>query len=154
MKPYWKVTLWYLGFGITWIFCSDKVTAAIADNIQFLSFLQTIKGWLYVLVSGLLIFYLTKKSFQQVIAQDREKLAVFKKTVQSVYHILLNYLNQMQLVTLEAEQSRDFDQDVLRVSKEITDQTLKELMKLDQIDTITSERIDAVVYRDVRGEQR
>lgn len=154
MKPYWKVTLWYLGFGITWIFFSDKITAAVAGNIQFLTFLQTIKGWCFVLVSGLLIFCITKKSFHQAIAQDREKLAVFKKTIQSAYHILLNYLNQMQLVTLEAERSRDFDQDVLRVSKNITDNALKELMKLDQIDTITTEHIDAVVFRDVRGENR
>jgi len=30
MKPYWKITLWYLGFGGIWIALSDRVTAAIA----------------------------------------------------------------------------------------------------------------------------
>ena len=147
MKPYWKVTLWYLGFGVTWIFLSDKATAAVADNMQFMTFLQTIKGWCFVAVSATLIFHLTKKAFHEAVAQDREKLSVFKKTVQGVYHILLNYLNQMQLVTMEAERSRDFDRAVLLLSKDISATALQELMKLDKIDTITSDHIDSVVFR-------
>ncbi|MEI8039060.1 MAG: hypothetical protein WCJ14_11780 [Verrucomicrobiota bacterium] len=153
MKPYWKITLWYLGFGVTWIFLSDKVSAAVADNMHFLTFLQTIKGWCFVGVSGMLIFHLTKKSFQEALAQDREKLAVFKKTVQGVYHILLNYLNQMQLVTMEAERSRDFDQNVLLLSKDISATALQELMKLDKIDTITSDHIDSVVFPNSNNER-
>ena len=38
MKPYWKVTLWYLGFGVIWIFLTDNLAAALADNIQLLTF--------------------------------------------------------------------------------------------------------------------
>lgn len=133
MKPYWKVTLWYLAFGAIWIFLSDKVTAAFAHNVEFLTFLQTIKGWCYVLFSGLLIFHITKKAFNEALAKDREKLSIFRQTVQGVYHILLNYLNQMQVVTMEAERSQDFDKEILVLSKDISTNAVVELMKLNEI---------------------
>jgi len=151
MKPYWKVTLWYIGFGVLWIFFSDKVTAALAANIQILTFLQTLKGWFFVLVSGVLIFHLTKRAFNDALANDREKHSVFRKTVEGVYHILLNYLNQMQLVTMEAERSSDFDKDILILSKDVSEFALKELKKLDAIESVTSDQIESVMYQHLRG---
>jgi len=150
MKPYLKITLWYLGFGILWIFISDRVTGALARDTEVLTLFQTIKGWIYVLISGLLIFYLTRKAHNEHLVKDREKFAVFKKTVESVHHILLNYLNQMQLVTLEAERSKDFDKRVIVLSKDISEKATRELMKLHTIEIITSEHIDSVVYRDLK----
>ena len=150
MKPYWKVTLWYLGFGVLWIFLSDRITAAHAGNIESLTKLQTVKGWCFVLVSGLFIFHLTKRSFNEALAKDRENHSVFKKTVEGVYHILRNYLNQMQLVTMEAERCNDFDKEIVAMSKDISEQALGELQKLDEIDTITPDRIESVVYGDMR----
>jgi hypothetical protein len=152
MKPYWKITLWYLGFGVCWIFLSDRVTAHYSGNVELLTLLQTLKGWCFVVVSGMLIFHLTKKAFNDALASDREKLSVFNKTVQGVYHILLNYLNQMQLVTMEAERSRDFDKNILLLSTDISAHALSELKKLEKIDTLTCDHIDAVVYRDSSNE--
>lgn len=148
MKPYWKVTLGYLAFGATWIFLSDRVIEWFAPNTKVLTFLQTIKGGFYVLVSGFLIFHLTKKSFNEHLEKDREKFRIFRKTLQSVHHILLNYLNQMQLVTLEAERSKDFDKEIIVLSREISEEARKEIMKLDQIDAVTSDQIESVVHRD------
>ncbi len=150
MKPYWKITLWYLGFGGLWIFLSDRVTAVLAGNIEVLTFLQTVKGWFFVLLSGVLIFHLTKRSFNEALAKDREKLSVFKKTVESAYHILLNYLNQMQLVTMEAERSRDFDQAILHLSKDISECAVKDLMKLEEIDALAPEPVVAAIQRHLR----
>ena len=149
MKPYWKVTLWYMGFGGLWIFLSDKVSAVLAPNIELLTFLQTIKGWCFVLLSGALIFHLTKAAFNQALAKDREGYLIFKKTVEGVYHILLNYLNQMQLVTLEAARSNDFDQDILVIAQDISENALRELKKLDAIDTVTSDHIGSVFAQDL-----
>ena len=150
MKPYWKVTLWYVGFGILWIFLSDKAIEAFSPNTQILTFLQTVKGWFYVLISGLLIFYLTKKAFDEHLTKDREKFSVFRKTIEGVHHILLNYLNQMQLVTMEAERSKDFDKEIITLSKDLSEKATEELMKLNEIDPITSDHIDSVVYRDLK----
>ena len=148
MKPYWKVTLWYMGFSFVWIFLSDKAIALLTKDIQDLTFFQTMKGGFFVLISGWLIFCLTKRAFNDSLASDREKHSIFKKTVAGVYHILLNYLNQMQLVTMEAEKSKDFDRQILLLSKDISYTALKELRKLDDIESLTSDNIDSVVYHD------
>ncbi len=42
MKPYLKVTLGYMAFGLAWSFFSDRLLQGIADNIGALTFLQTL----------------------------------------------------------------------------------------------------------------
>jgi len=150
MKPYWKITLWYLAFGIVWIFFSDRMIESLAPSKEALTFLQTIKGWGFVLMSAALIFALTKEAFERQLKDEREKMAIFKKTVAGVYHIVLNYLNRMQLVTLEAERTRDFDPAVLQHSREISEDAARELAKLNDITIVTPEEIEAVVYRDLQ----
>jgi hypothetical protein len=149
-KPYVKVTLWYLAFGIVWIFVSDKAVDAIANDTHLLTFAQTIKGWLYVIGSALLIFCLTKKAFDTEADKEREKFKVFKTTVQGVHHILLNYLNQMQLVTMEAERCPEFDRSTIKLSRAITEQASAELLKLNEIETVTSDHIHSVLYPETR----
>jgi len=151
MKPYWKITLWYLGFGIAWIFLSDRVTEALASGVQFLTILQTIKGWLFVLASGLLIFALTRRAFRLQLAKDEEILSIFKKTVEGSHHILLNYLNQMQLVTMEADRSKDFNREIIKLANSLSDKAADELMKLAEITTITTAHIESVVYSESRN---
>jgi hypothetical protein len=146
MKPYTKITLWYLGFGIAWIFFSDRILEHITTSVEYLSFLQTAKGWFYIFISGLLIFILTKRSYQQVLIKEEEKRSIFRGTVRGAYHILLNYLNQMQLLTLEAERSSDFDHKLLDLSKAISEETKEALQKLDNIDNITKEEIETAIY--------
>lgn len=150
MKPYWKITLWYLVFGVLWILVSDHIMATLASNIEGLTFLQTAKGWLFVLISGILIFGLSRKSFQEHLEKDREKYSLFRNTIKGVYHILLNYLNQMQVVVMEAERSSDFDKEIIALSKEISVEATEELKKLHNIDPISSENIDTVIYGDMR----
>ena len=116
MKPYLRVTLVYAVFGILWIFFSDRLAAMLADNIDGFTFLQTMKGWLFVGLSSLLLFFLTKQAFDAQRRTEREKLAVFDKTVEGSCHILLNYLNQMQLVSQEAEQCAEFDRNILKLA--------------------------------------
>lgn len=66
--------------------------------------------------------------------------------MEGVCHILLNYLNQMQLVVLEAERSKDFDPKVLELSKDLTHRAKESLMKLDQIERVNEESIELAVY--------
>jgi hypothetical protein len=150
MKPYWRVTAWYLAFGIVWIFVSDQLLEQRALGTAVLTAMQTIKDWLYIMLSAVLIYVLTKRIFDQRAAMEAEKLAVYNKTVEGAYHILLNYVNQMQIVTLAAEQCPGFDQSVLQIADEISGKVAAELAKLDHIARVTSEDIDAVIYSDLR----
>jgi hypothetical protein len=152
MKPYWRITFWYVAFGFSWVFFSDKYFEALVRHVEALTPLQTIKGWWFVSVSGLLIFYLTKRAFLQHIAEEQERYAVFKKTVREAHHILLNYLNQMQLVTLEAEHCQNFDKETLRLAQKISEDANAELIKLSKIDTITAENIHSVLHPETKME--
>jgi len=150
MKLHWRITSWYLAFGVVWVFCSDRLINALSDDIAVLTALQTMKGWTFIVLSTVLIFILTKRAAEERAALEAEKLAVFRKTVEGAHHILLNYVNQMQIVTLAAESCADFDPSALRTADEISRKVVAELKKLDHIAKVTSDEIDAVIYEDIR----
>lgn len=150
MKPYLRVTLAYAMFGALWIFLSDRLVAAEARDLEGFVFWQTMKGWLFIALSSFLLLTLTRRAFERQHRLEREKLMVFNKTVEGSYHILLNYLNQMQLVTMEAEQCAGFDAKILALAHAASGEATAELMKLRDIQTITAEHIHAVIYENLR----
>lgn len=87
MKSYWKVALGYLVFGILWIVLSDRVSEAMAGDVRTLATYQTIKGWMFVFLSALLILHLTKKAFDAQSVAERQKLRIFQETVSGAHHI-------------------------------------------------------------------
>jgi hypothetical protein len=151
MKPYWKITLAYLAFGIIWIVASDAIAKTVATSISRLSLDQTVKGVAYIIMSGLFIFFLMRRTFRNQVAEEEERVAVFHKTVEGAHHILLNYLNQMQLVTLEAEKCASFDKDILELAKELSAHAANELKALHTIETVTASKVESAVYRHLRG---
>ncbi|CAM2892862.1 hypothetical protein [Rariglobus hedericola] len=150
MKPYLRVTLVYAVFGILWIFLSDQLVALLANNLHGFTLLQTMKGWLFVALSSLLVFVISRAAFKEHIRTEREKQAVFQKTVEGSYHILLNYLNQMQLVTMEAEQCEKFSPEILHMARAASGEAEAGLKKLGGVHTITADHIDAVIYENIR----
>lgn len=151
MKPYLRVTLAYAVFGVVWIVVSDHVLGLLADSKEEMARMQLLKGWLFVALSALLVFTISRRAFERHQRTQREKLEVFHKTVEGSYHILLNYLNQMQLVTMEAEQCGEFDQDVVRLATKASTEATTELMKLRDVRTVTVEHIDSVIYERLRN---
>ena len=154
MKPYLRVTLVYAVFGVLWIFLSDRLAGILADGLDGFTFLQTMKGWVFVGLSSLLILVLTKQACDAQQRTEKEKLAVFDKTVEGSCHILLNYLNQMQLVTQEAEQCAGFDKNILKLASTASEEATAELKKLTEIRTVSAAHIEAVVYEKTRRRDR
>lgn len=146
MKPYVRVALAYLLFGILWIFITDIAVHIFTTAPTTVTFFQMAKGWFFVVISSLFLLAIGKRAFDDYRRKEEEKLAVFRKTVQSSHHILLNYLNQMQLVTLEAERCSEFNREVLHVANECSDQAAEELTKLRDIQPVTEEHIDSVIF--------
>lgn len=132
MKPYLRITLWYLLFGGLWISLTDRLIGPLAAyDAAALTGWQTIKGWVYVAGSGFLIFFLTRRAHRMQALAEVRRMEVFKRTVRQSHHILLNYFNQMQVVVLEAERSGDFDKDLIQLAKSATHEATLEVHRLD-----------------------
>lgn len=150
MRPYLVVTLGYLVFGVTWILVSDQVVLMFSADVRALSWFQSIKGAAFVVLSAALICGLGRRAYRRDRELQAQREDVFRKTIDAAHHILLNYLNKMQIVTLEAENCADFSRDTLRTARRISDEASAELARLKEISDVTSEQIESVVYRDLR----
>ncbi|MFC5623899.1 PAS domain S-box protein [Algoriphagus winogradskyi] len=74
----WAITIIYMIVGVNWIFFSDiLINSIFSDDIQEMSRFQMIKGVLYVLLTGLLLYYLIKRLYDQISAGKRELELLF-----------------------------------------------------------------------------
>ncbi|MEB2774126.1 PAS domain S-box protein [Algoriphagus sp. D3-2-R+10] len=74
----WAITVIYLIVGINWIFFSDILLSSIfSDDISEMSRFQMIKGCLYVLVTGLLLYFLIKRLYDKVNGGKQELELLF-----------------------------------------------------------------------------
>lgn len=144
MKPYLRVTVWYAALGILWIIASDSLLHLASSDAARVAQLQSIKGAIYVLLSTALIYHLTRKAFLREQAEEAQRREVFNKTLSRTYHILFNYLNQMELVSMEAERCDDFDPETVALARRISGEATEELMKLNRITDITPAQIEAM----------
>ncbi|MFA6789564.1 MAG: PAS domain-containing protein, partial [Arcobacteraceae bacterium] len=62
-----KITLTYLIFGVIWIYVSDTLTNVIFQNIKDVQLVQFLKGWLFILISALMLYFLSKKLFSNLL---------------------------------------------------------------------------------------
>lgn len=142
MKPHLKISLIYLAIGTTWVVASDQVLSLISPDIETLTFLQTIKGWSFVIISTFVIFILMQRECLKLEREQMEKKNVFKKTIEGSLHILLNYFNEMQLLRLEAEMCPDFDKTLIQQSIIFTEEATDELRRLSELEVVDSMEIE------------
>ncbi|WP_084542172.1 PAS domain S-box protein [Calidithermus chliarophilus] len=68
-----RISLTYVGLGIVWILLSDRVLLGLGLSPQQITQLQGLKGTAFVLLSGLLVFELTRR-FQAAQERGRREL--------------------------------------------------------------------------------
>jgi hypothetical protein len=147
MKSHLRVTLLYLGLGVIWILFSDRIAAAVAsDNMQFLTVIQTLKGWTFVGGSALVLYFVTRKASHHDHDTEGEKKAIYHETVQGVYHIVFNYMNNMQMVLSEAERCDDFNRETLDLARASAMNATQGLRNLQELSEITPRHIHDVLY--------
>jgi diguanylate cyclase (GGDEF)-like protein len=70
-----KLAILYIGIGAVWIFTSDRLIRLVAEaDSDLYLMLQTYKGWLFVLVSGVLFYFLGNRLVQAV-QESRYKIS-------------------------------------------------------------------------------
>ena len=147
MKLYVRLTLLYIGLGTFWLIVGDRVArAAAADNLGLLNFLHQANAAICVLCSALFLLYIARHASRQQMEQDLEKRAIYEETVQGVYHIVFNYINNMQMVLREAECCDEFNKDTLRLARISSTSTTEELRNLQHVSVISPSHIHSALY--------
>lgn len=84
----WVITLIYIIVGVNWIFFSDTLISSLFSNdIQEMSRFQMIKGFLYVLLSGLLLYYLIKRLYDQINGGKQELELLFTNPNLGIFQV-------------------------------------------------------------------
>jgi len=66
LKPHHQIVLVYLTVGILWVSLSDMAVSLLFQNIDNIIFAQNIKGWGFIVITSLLLFFLTRKKINAV----------------------------------------------------------------------------------------
>lgn len=88
MKSALRITSIYLVFASLWIVLSDKLVEAMSRDIRFATFLSTVKGILFVIATGLLLFLLILSDsarLNRTIARLEEESAKRKKLIAELH---------------------------------------------------------------------
>lgn len=113
MKIALKIAAIYTVTGCLWILLSDRLLGFFVKDIERLKLLQTYKGWLYIIVTGILVLYMVKRSLS-------ETQEVSNQLYRSYEELNLAY---EELIATEEDLQNRFDelkksQDALAESKE------------------------------------
>jgi signal transduction histidine kinase len=79
----YRITIIYVILGALWILFSDQLVVRITSDPQHILMLSTYKGWFYVLVTGILLFFLIKKEINRRAEIYNQLLEVKKRVVES-----------------------------------------------------------------------
>ena len=80
---YLKITFVYFLFGILWIYFSDAVINLFINDLNTLQFLQTIKGWLFISFSTILLYFFSKQQFLKI-QEEKDQLAKTKDLLETI----------------------------------------------------------------------
>ena len=85
---------------------------------------------------------------------EKERSEIYEAMLFTNYHIMNNFLNNMQLFKLTAENVPEFPKDVLENYDRIIKETQKQLCSLKQIENIDKKSIKASVIKEINESQR
>ena len=69
LRYYWsaqhyRISFIYFGLSFLWILLSDKVLLLFSSDPNWLSDIQTYKGWFFVFISSMLIYFLIRSAIR------------------------------------------------------------------------------------------
>lgn len=89
-----KAAFFYILIGVIWIIFSDLVVQKIAATPESLTLLQTIKGFFYVFITGLMAFFLIRHRSLSIDAKNKE-LQEQKEKAEENDRLKTSYLSNM-----------------------------------------------------------
>ncbi|MGB5964367.1 MAG: hypothetical protein WBF77_11295 [Sulfurimonadaceae bacterium] len=92
---------------------------------------------------GIFVDYFSKKLV--IKEKELQSARIYNSMIYATHHILNNLLNQMQLVKMEAQKSKDFNQDMIKYYDNAIHEATDLIKKLSSVEQITDENIWASV---------
>lgn len=88
LKPHYRIVLIYLTLGMLWIFFSDLVVEQLLQDKADLIIAQNIKGWLFIIITGLLLFFLIKKDVTAIQEVNTQLVESYEQTISGWVHVM------------------------------------------------------------------
>jgi len=104
------------------------------------------KGWIFVFATTLLLYFLVSTDYKKLLAREREKREIFDATMAAVQHILNNFLNNMLLFKMAAEDSNDFDKETLDLYDDVIHEAETQIKVLSSTQELTAKQIHQSIY--------
>jgi PAS domain S-box-containing protein len=106
-----KVALPYFVLGWLWILASDRFLKHLTDDVETLTILQTYKGWFFVTVSALLVFYTSRRYLAKLLktyGQLQEKDRALSESQTAILTLLGNLPGMAYRCTYGENRNMDF----------------------------------------------
>lgn len=135
------IIFWFFDSSIHYFFYQESEFELLPSDYNEL--------WMRLIIITLMILLgaFTDYFSNKILAKERqlEAINIYNSMLKANQHILNNLLNQMQLFKVEAENSQDFNPDILKLFDKSVYEASELLYNLSQIENITDENIWASI---------
>ena len=143
-----RVVVVYAVFACLWILLSDNAVAWLFTDPARITLISTIKGWLFVAVTSLLLYGLIQRMIGQILASTRREVEAQAEKVHA-----LQLLSTIADNSTDAIFAKDLEGRYLLVNREavrVMGQPSEQLLGQDDSTIFTREQAEAIRYNDCR----
>lgn len=108
-----KICITYFLIGFLWIYLSEKISHKLANDKGMLLIINIYKGWLYVIVTSIILYLLIKSLLKKVDLAEK-KLNESYKELSSVNKNLESYIQQLNDSEEELKKSEEKNRAIIR----------------------------------------
>lgn len=88
-----RVAFVFLFFSSLWILFSDRIVLLLIDDVEMMTIVQTVKGWVYIFLTTIIIFNLLKREISKV--KKMENQLIRNEKMISISHMAAGMANRI-----------------------------------------------------------
>lgn len=88
LKPHYRIVLIYLALGTLWILFSDLAVDILFQHKEDIILAQNIKGWLFIVFTGLLLLFLMGKDAHAKEEAQTKLVESYEQTISGWIHVM------------------------------------------------------------------
>lgn len=127
-----RITLAYAVLGLGWIFWSDMILLQIVDSRQTLSTIQTVKGGLFVAISGAVIWGLTSRRENQLHESQSRLLGINQRLHVLQRVIRHNIRNDLNVIKGRIDLAQENAEEPTRSHLDVANSTADDIVEISE----------------------